>query len=132
MKYSKATNYALHTLIYLARQDSNTSIGVQELASQQQISTTYLSKILSQLVKAGMIVSTSGVNGGYSLPHNAKELTFFDVIQAIEGKSSLFECDPIHGPNCLVYQVMLEAEKKMEEELKTKKIFDIAKEIEGS
>lgn len=132
VKYSKATNYALHTMIYLANHVSSTSIGVQELASKQQISTTYLSKILSQLVKEGMVVSTSGVNGGYSLPHHAKELTFLDVIQAIEGKSSLFECNPIHGSNCLVHKVMLEAEKKMEEELRTKKIFDIAKKVELS
>lgn len=64
MKYSKATNYALHTMLFLVAHTPDKPIGVQQLAERQNVSPTYLSKILTKLVKAGLIESTSGANGG--------------------------------------------------------------------
>lgn len=129
MKYSKATNYALHAMLSLANKTEKISIGVQSLATELSVSTTYLSKILAKLVKEGLVLSSPGAQGGYSLAANKNEVSFLDVIQAIEGKASLFECDPQHGENCLVHQVMLEAETEMERQLKQKRIIDVAHQI---
>ncbi|SOC19477.1 Rrf2 family transcriptional regulator [Brochothrix thermosphacta] len=129
MKYSKATNYALHAMLSLANKTEKTSIGVQSLATELSVSTTYLSKILAKLVKEGLVLSSSGAQGGYSLAANKNDVSFLDVIQAIEGKASLFECDPQHGEHCLVHQVMLEAETEMERQLKQKRIIDVAYQI---
>ena len=63
MKFTKATNYALHTMLALFDASSVKPIGVQQLAEIQGVSPTYLSKILTRLVKAGMIESVSGANG---------------------------------------------------------------------
>lgn len=126
MKYSKATNYALHTMLHLAVAPPNKPVGVQQLAEQQQLSPTYLSKILTRLVKGGMITSSSGANGGYLLVRNWEGITFLDIIHAIEGKTSLFDCDVDHGPECLIQKVMISAEEKMEEELRNQKLGDIA------
>ncbi|KOF10547.1 Rrf2 family transcriptional regulator [Planococcus glaciei] len=129
MKYSKATNYALHTMLHLAVATPEKPMGVQQLAQQQKLSPTYLSKILTKLVKEGMVQSASGANGGYLLKANWESISFLDIIHAIEGKASLFDCDVDHGPNCLIQQVMVSAEEKMEEELRNVKIADLAKEI---
>ena len=80
MKYSKATNYALHTMLHLALSNSNKPIGVQILAQQQKVSPTYLSKILTKLVKEGMVASASGANGGYSLTKGWESISFLDII----------------------------------------------------
>ena len=64
MKYTKATNYALHIMGYMVRYEGNDNLSLQPLASHMNISPTYLSKILTQLVKADLIQSTPGVNGG--------------------------------------------------------------------
>lgn len=125
MKYSKATNYALHTMLHLALSNLDKPVGVQMLAEQQQVSPTYLSKILTKLVKEGMVTSASGANGGYSLSKGWESISFLDVIHAIEGKSSLFECDFDHGPECLIQKVMLKSEEKMEEELTKQTIADL-------
>ncbi|MDQ0229706.1 Rrf2 family transcriptional regulator [Metabacillus malikii] len=125
MKYSKATNYALHTMLHLAMSNTTKPVGVQTLAEQQQVSPTYLSKILTKLVKEGMVTSVSGANGGYSLVHGWESISFLDIIYAIEGKSSLFECHFNHGPECLIQKVMLRAEEKMEEELRNQTIADL-------
>lgn len=127
MKYSKATNYALHTMLFLSQVPLDKPIGVQQLAEQQQVSPTYLSKILTKLAKAGMIESTSGLKGGYRLKRNWEDISFLDIIQAIEGTASLFDCDLNHGPGCLIEQVMVEAENKIENFLREQKISDVAK-----
>ncbi|GGF94708.1 Rrf2 family transcriptional regulator [Paenibacillus albidus] len=126
MKYSKATNYALHTMLYLIAVSPDKPVGVQQLADKQSVSPTYLSKILTKLVKAGMIESASGANGGYRLKRNQDDISFLDVIHAIEGTASLFECSLNHGPECLIQQVMVQAEGMMEQHLKDTKLSALA------
>ena len=82
MKYSKATNYALHIVLYMIKYDKNDNLSLQPLANNFNVSATYLSKILTQLVKAGIIQSTSGVNGGYSLRKKKDDISFLDIIEA--------------------------------------------------
>lgn len=101
-------------------------IGVQQIAELQGVSPTYLSKILTRLVKAGMIESVSGVNGGYRLSRKKDDITFLDIIHAIEGTASLFDCDFVHGDGCSIQTVMKEAEKKMDSHLKNTKLTDLA------
>jgi len=125
LKYSKATNYALHTMLHLAYENSAKPLGVQKLAEQQKVSPTYLSKILTKLVKEGMVTSASGANGGYSLAKGWESISFLDIIYAIEGKSSIFDCDFNHGPECPIQKVMLRSEDKMEEELRKQTIADL-------
>ncbi|PGU33715.1 transcriptional regulator [Bacillus cereus] len=129
MKYSKATNYALHTMLFLAKATPNKLVSVHQLAEMQKVSPTYLSKILTKLTKEGMIHSSSGPKGGYSHSSNWEDISFLDIIHAIEGKTSLFECCLHQEPGCLINEVMLAAEEKMEEELRNQKIVDLAKKI---
>ncbi|MCK0472281.1 Rrf2 family transcriptional regulator [Halalkalibacter sp. APA_J-10(15)] len=134
MKYSKATNYALHTMVYLTLAPKGKSVGVEQLATVQNLSATYLSKILTKLVKAGLIESTPGVKGGYSLVKRSSEISFLDVIYAIEGNTTLFTCSLEHetwsrNEACVIENVMIEAETKMKDELSKKKIVDIANKI---
>lgn len=107
MKYSKATNYALHTILFLAKATPNKLVSVHQLAEMQNVSPTYLSKILTKLTKEGMIHSSSGPKGGYSLSKNWEDISFLDIIHAIEGKTSLFECCLHDKPGCLINEVML-------------------------
>ncbi|WP_096185615.1 Rrf2 family transcriptional regulator [Evansella halocellulosilytica] len=135
MKYSKATNYALHTMVYLTLSPKGKAIGVEQLAKIQDLSPTYLSKILTKLVKAGLIESNPGVNGGYSIVKHSRDISFLDVIHAIEGKTTLFNCslehDDVQNGDCLIENVMIEAEARMKDELNNTFIFDIAKQIEA-
>ncbi|AGA68135.1 rrf2 family protein, putative transcriptional regulator [Desulfitobacterium dichloroeliminans LMG P-21439] len=126
MKYSRATDYALHTILFLAKNGSEKNMGVQELAEKQSVSPTYLSKILNKLVKEGMIRSSPGVNGGYSLSPHWEEISFLDIIQAIEGKTSLFDCCLNSNPDCSIKKVMLAAEMSMEQKLRNTKLSDLA------
>ena len=131
MKYSRATDYALHTMMFLVQSTPSEAISVLKLAEKQQVSPTYLSKILTKLVKAGMVESLPGMNGGYKLKSNWEEISFLDVIQAIEGTASLFDCSYDHGPDCPIQKVVVEAEARMEQYLKNRTLADVVKEMQN-
>lgn len=127
MKYSQATDYALHAMLYLVTAASDKPVGVQLLAEKLGVSQTYLSKMLTKLVKAGLIQSAPGANGGYRLRRKSEDISFLDIIHAIEGTASLFECSLDHGSECMIQQVVIDAERQMEQYLENKKIADLAK-----
>ncbi len=128
MKYTKATNYALHIMAFILKQDGKENLSLQPLANHMDMSATYLSKILTQLVKADLIQSAPGMNGGYSLRKAKEEISFFDVIQAIEGSGALFTCEMSDHGGCKLEKVMRDAENHMIAYLKDKKIYQVMSE----
>jgi len=106
--------------------DKTNNLGLQTLANHFKISASYLSKILTQLVKANLIQSTPGVNGGYVLSKKKEDISFMDVIKAIEGTGALFNCE-LHEEEgkCRILKVMAEAENMMETYLQNKKVYEL-------
>ncbi len=95
MQFSVGVEYGLHCLLYLVGRPAGETLGIKELAKFQGISESYLSKVFTKLRKAGIVRSTPGVKGGYELAMNPKDITFWQVIEAIEGKSYFFQCTGI-------------------------------------
>ena len=138
LQFSIGVEYALHCLLYMVDIPSGKSVGIKDLATFQGVSETYLSKVYTKLRKAGIVRSIPGVNGGYELARNPEEITFWDVVEAVEGTSHLFQCaeirqngillDKNNKPElytkcpCTIKVVMLEAEEQMRQYLKGKTI----------
>ena len=136
MKFSVGVEYALHCLLYMVNLDEGKSVGIRDLAKFQGISESYLSTVYARLSKAGIIKSVSGVKGGYALARSAEEITFWNVVEAVEGSESFFQCAEIRQNNilldkenlpdqytkcpCLIKVVMLEAENEMKKYLNNK------------
>lgn len=137
MQYSVGVEYCLHCLIYLVAQPLGESISVKELATFQGVSETYLSKAFTKLSKKGIIRSSTGVKGGYELAKDANDISFWDVIEAIEGNSYLFRCNGILRNTaildipkdrecpCLIKDIMHEAEDVMRDFLKAKSLHQL-------
>ncbi|MDF2715893.1 MAG: Rrf2 family transcriptional regulator [Paenibacillus sp.] len=88
MKYSQATDYALHAMLYLVTSAPEKPVGVQLLAEKLGVSQTYLSKLMTKLVKAGLIqsaVSGEQENCGFGEINEdgVKVRPFFKVIKDI-------------------------------------------------
>ena len=147
MHYSVGVEYALHCLIYLATPSVKPVLTVKELAEFQGISETYLSKIFTKLSKNGIVKATPGVTGGYQLKQDPSVVTFWDVVQAVEGEKQIFRCKNILGTcalhdkkteaekcpgkvDCLINDVMLDAEKQMELYLKEKNLKWLTEKLE--
>ncbi|RDY27715.1 Rrf2 family transcriptional regulator [Romboutsia weinsteinii] len=136
MKFSVGVEYALHCLLYMVNVEEGKSIGIRDLATFQGISESYLSKVYARLSKAKIIKSVPGVKGGYTLARSADEITFWDVVEAVEGSEDFFQCAEIRQNNvlldknnlpethtkcpCLIKVVMLEAENEMKKYLNSK------------
>lgn len=125
MKFTKGTNYALHLMAYFIKHEGKENLSLAPLAAHLNLSPTYLSKILTQLVKADLVQSTPGVNGGYSLRKGRDQISFYDVIKAIEGSGSLFTCEIEADNNCLIEGVMRTAEARMVDFLKESYLIDL-------
>lgn len=136
MKFSVGVEYALHCLLYMVNLEEGKSVGIRDLATFQGISETYLSKVYAKLSKAGIIKSIPGVKGGYALARSAEEITFWDVVEAVEGSEPFFQCAEIRQNNilldkndlpdthtkcpCLIKVVMVDAEDEMRKYLRNK------------
>lgn len=92
MQFSKSTDYALHALAYLAHLNPTGPTGIKELADVLNVSESYLSKIMTNLRKDGLVNAVPGAKGGYELAREASRISFLDVILAMEGRQHLFEC----------------------------------------
>src|SRR3954447_21179587 len=95
MQYSVGVEYALHCLVYLIDVPSNDSIGIKDLAEFQGLPETFLSKVFSKLSKAGIVSSVPGVKGGYRLSRSPEDISFWDVVEAVEGRKPIFQCKNI-------------------------------------
>lgn len=136
MKFSVGVEYAIHCLLYMVNIEEGKSIGIKDLAAFQGVSETYLSKVYTKLSKSGIVKSVPGAKGGYELAREANEITFWDIVEAVEGNEPFFQCAEIRQNNilldknnlpeshtkcpCLISVVMLEAEQEMKKYLSTK------------
>lgn len=85
MKLSRTVTYALQATLQLARVGSSRPVPCSQLASEGQMPERFLLQILRNLVNHGILRSTRGVDGGYSLVRDANEISLLDVIEAIDG-----------------------------------------------
>ncbi|MFB4158468.1 Rrf2 family transcriptional regulator [Geomicrobium sp. JSM 1781026] len=129
MKLSKATNYALHTMLHLAVGDDSGHTSVAKLAGHQNVSTTYLSKILTKLVKARMIVSVPGANGGYKLKAGWEKISILEMIRAVEGLPAIFDYCETHNPNCVIQRSIEAAEEKFFAQLDETRLEDLVSQV---
>lgn len=100
---SKSVEYAIHSLVNLVDCPKGKTITIRSLAEFQNITETYLAKIFTRLKKGGIVKSNIGVTGGYTLAKDPAAITFWDIVVAVEGQFSFFECHNIRE-NCVMYQ----------------------------
>lgn len=92
MQVQLSTEFALHGLLYLAGHKGNHPVQLPEIASATKVKESYLRKLFQQLVKAGVLNAYKGSSGGYSLRLNPDQVSFYDVLKAVEGVPGTFRC----------------------------------------
>lgn len=92
MIQSTATKYAIRALCHLAEQPAGTRLQAREIAGEIAVPYHYLSKILQDLARKGVLASTKGPGGGFELHGRAAETSLYRVIEAVEGPISDEEC----------------------------------------
>jgi Rrf2 family protein len=93
LRLSKKADYALIAMKHLAQKTSGApSTSAREIAEQYDIPIELMAKVLQRLVRTGLLVSTQGTRGGYTLGRPAATISVADVIQAIDGPVTVTAC----------------------------------------
>ncbi len=130
--FSQSSNYALKALVCIARASKLNQVRrLPELAKEMNSPKAFTSKILQKLVKAKLIQSNRGKNGGYSMTDQQRhETTIVDVIQAIEGNDvfnncvmDFKQCNP--KKPCLLHYQMVMVRNNMKTNLQASTIDDL-------
>ncbi|MFC2095207.1 RrF2 family transcriptional regulator [Candidatus Bipolaricaulota bacterium] len=83
LRLSEATALALHTMVIIGKQEA--PISAAPMAQELCASEAHIFKVLQQLVRAGLLRSKRGPQGGYVLAQPANEITLLQVYEVFEG-----------------------------------------------
>ncbi len=79
-------------MIELALRFNKGPVLLKDISSSQEISLKYLSQLIIPLKIAGLIKSTRGAHGGYFLAKPPAQIKILQIIEAVEGPTSIVEC----------------------------------------
>ena len=77
---SNTAEYALRAVLYVAQHATDAPVRVGEISSALELPQNYLSKILHELTKNGVLVSTRGKHGGFRLGRSADRLSLHAIV----------------------------------------------------
>lgn len=133
MRLNQATDYAFRMVLYLASLPEGTKITGAALAEKQNIPERFLLKIMRSLTAANIMKSYRGVEGGFALQRAPKDITLFDIIEAVEGQTELQRC--LHDVGscskgcsgmCSIYAAFAGIQRNLAKQLKSYNFEDLA------
>ena len=92
MKISRQADYAVRTVVYLSSSSVNGRVPTGVIAEAEDIPQPFLTKVISRLATAGLVVTSRGMGGGVSLLRSPEEITLLRVIEAVDGPILLSRC----------------------------------------
>jgi len=129
--------WALHCCAILAGLPEGRYLSTKALAEFHGLPKEYLSKALQSLSQAGLVDTTLGPSGGYRLARPPAELTFLEIVEAVEGSAPTFMCTNIRANNpcrpqgyceagpCPVARIMWEADEAWRAKLRSVRLSDL-------
>jgi Rrf2 family protein len=92
MMFTSATEHALRALSEMAARGAAGRVMVEDLAARVDVPRDFLAKIFQRLARAGVLASTKGRGGGFTLARPAHAISLMDVVAALEGPGSMDRC----------------------------------------
>jgi len=84
MRMSTKGRFAVNALIDLALREPAGPVALAAICARQQISLSYLEQLFSRLRRQGLVESTRGPGGGYTLGRSAAKITVADIVSAVD------------------------------------------------
>jgi len=131
LKLTKKADYGLIALKYLAEHPEKLAVSAKDVADTYGIPAQLLAKILQQMTKAKLLRSHAGMNGGYALARDAREISAFEVILAIDGPFFITSCTKGKTgceltPSCTIKEPLARVNETIAGVLKSISIQDLA------
>jgi Rrf2 family protein len=131
MQLTRAGEYAIKSLVYLAAQPPDTRVMASEVAEAEGIPVNFVRKILESLAKTGLVKSFRGAGGGFTLGPSAETITLCAIIEAVEGPFALNQCFTAGGceqqPSCPLSGIWKEAQNAVQQVLERHTLAEVAR-----
>lgn len=132
MQLTRAADYAVRVMIHLAGLPQGTRVSRTDLSAAAECPEQFLSKVLQNLTRAGLVISHRGNTGGFELEESHRATSLLEVVEAIEGPIRLNVCLATdHGCKrqgwCPAQPVWAEAQQAVVSVLSRTNIGDLAR-----
>jgi Rrf2 family iron-sulfur cluster assembly transcriptional regulator len=112
MRLTSKGRYAVTAMLDLALHAHEGPVTLAGISERQGISLSYLEQLFTRLRKSGLVSSTRGPGGGYSLSRPAQEVAVADVVTAVDESVDATRCggqaDCQDGNRCLTHELWAE------------------------
>ena len=137
MQLTRAADYAVRVMIHLAGMPPGTRASRAELAEVAECPEQFLSKVLQNLTRAGLVISHRGNTGGFELPESHNAASMLEVVEAIEGPIYLNMClcadnSCLRQSWCPARKVWADAQEAMVAVLRDSSIAELARQAEAN
>lgn len=92
MQLNNTSKYAVRILNYIANMHQERLLSAKELSQTLHIPYKFLTKIMTELVKSGFVISIRGREGGYKLARDASEITIMEILNQFNELTTKDEC----------------------------------------
>jgi Rrf2 family protein len=130
MQFTKAEEYGMLGVLYLAEKPSESVTPLSEISEAKEIPEKFLAKIFQSLSRAGIVRSHRGVRGGFTLAKNPASVTIKEVLEAIQGPYHLMKGNEDNGDKdeyCPLRELMTMAEHRLVEVFESHTLLDLIK-----
>ncbi len=129
IQLSEAASIALHSVALMAGSPGSL-FSVKKIAHHSGVSVNHLAKVMQRLVKSGILASSRGPKGGFSMALPLEQVSLLDIYEAIEGRLSNSPCT-LNRKKCIFNECMFGSlfsnlNQEVSDYLKHKKISDFA------
>jgi Rrf2 family transcriptional regulator, nitric oxide-sensitive transcriptional repressor len=126
--FSRTVEYALRAVVHLAKAPEKLH-SIAQISIATQVPAPYLSKVLQNLDRDGLVIVKRGVAGGYSLSKPPGKMSIFEVVQSVDPIQRIKTC-PLelasHGKRlCSLHKKMDDAMANMEAAFRSTTLADI-------
>lgn len=126
---SDTVNAGIHSLV-LAEKNGG-SVSTRQAAERLGVSMTYLAKIMQKLAAHGLLISTRGLGGGYTLARSSEEISCLEVFNILDGELPKREClfarSVCRAKTCILRTFCEETEARLRHILATTTIAAVAR-----
>jgi Rrf2 family protein len=108
---NQTSELAIKALVFLALEGDGSPMSPRPIAQSLGCSRSYLAKTTGLLVRAGILRSTRGINGGVLLARKPDEIILLEIVEACQGLLIANYCSQIEdmkGEVCTFHQAMAE------------------------
>lgn len=91
--FSKSCEYAIKSLIFVAQKTKeDVKVGVTEIAIGTDAPKHFIAKILQELSRKKLVLSSKGPNGGFYMDETCLKTSIADIVKAIDGEGIYLDC----------------------------------------